>query len=283
MCAMPNARPKYLLEHEQEFARLEKQSQEKAYDLKDELGLLLNNKKLFHDRAVLDAGCGSGVLARTIASTHPTCRVTASDISETRIEQARRWDVSLPNLRYGKEDISRMSYPENSFDLIFTRYVIQHLSASARASAAAELFRVLKPGGSAWVVDTDGVFFNLFPISPRLSSYLDIFKNYDGVDMFVGRKIPHVLRQAGFQSISWKIATQNFEGELKDVELGLIKERLDQATDFFSNLFGSEKDGIQFKDDYLSALREPDAVLYYNKFIVSAKKPTDPSTRNSLR
>lgn len=263
----------YALESKKEFARLQEQSHTEAYDLENELGILLKNKKLFKNASILDAGCGSGILARVLASNHPTCQITACDLSKMRLEQASAIKPSLHNIKYEEQNITELTYPSQSFDFAFTRYVMQHIHHEKTEKAMSELFRVLKPGGRIWLVDTDGVFFNLFPTPPRLDESLKKFSACQDVDMFVGRKLPSLLQKAGFTKIQWRIDTFNFTGESKKTEIKMIQDRFENGMNFFTRLFHSEKAAQTFKKDYLEALNHPESVLFYNKFIIAAQRP----------
>jgi SAM-dependent methyltransferase len=46
-------------------------------------------------------------------------------------------------------DAARLSFPDNAFDFIFSSLVFEHISDVPRA--AAEINRVLRPGGTAWI------------------------------------------------------------------------------------------------------------------------------------
>jgi tRNA A58 N-methylase Trm61 len=65
----------YELEHHTEFDRLEKQATIATYDYRSELsGLQIENGAV-----ILDAGCGSGVVSRYLASLDRTSTVVACD------------------------------------------------------------------------------------------------------------------------------------------------------------------------------------------------------------
>ena len=75
----------YIMENEREVARLEAMLKQRAYQPSTEV-VKLSFKA---GQRVLDAGCGSAMLARYIADTYPGTRVDACDLSDVRIAQAR--------------------------------------------------------------------------------------------------------------------------------------------------------------------------------------------------
>lgn len=67
-----------------------------------------------------------------------------------RRELARQLYVqALPDLDIREMDATRMTFPDNRFDLVFSRTVFQHIAKPA--AAFAEIARVLRPGGCAFV------------------------------------------------------------------------------------------------------------------------------------
>jgi SAM-dependent methyltransferase len=69
---------------------------------------------------------------------------TAVDLFEREIVQ---WTAVDPDLRMGVEDATRLSFPDESFDACLCVSVIEHVPGEGDATAMAEMWRVLRPGG----------------------------------------------------------------------------------------------------------------------------------------
>ncbi len=102
---------------------------------------------------LLDAGCGTGEVARQLAMrVGQGGSVTAVDNSALMIEVAGSRDkAGLVEYRTG--DITGLDFPDGHFDGVHTERVLQHLSDPE--AAIKELIRVTRPGGRVCVVDTD--------------------------------------------------------------------------------------------------------------------------------
>lgn len=61
--------------------------------------------------------------------------------------------------------------------------------------------------------------------------------------------------------------------EALQTEIELIEQRFALTLPTFAELLGTEKRAREFQSSYLAALREPGSVLFYNKFVVSGRKP----------
>lgn len=96
---------------------------------------------------VLDFGCGVGRLTRAFASRFQTCY--GVDISERMIENAQRLNQEYANCHFRVNTVDNLSiFPDNSFDLIYTHLVLQHVpDRSTIKSYIAEFVRTLKVGG----------------------------------------------------------------------------------------------------------------------------------------
>jgi ubiquinone/menaquinone biosynthesis C-methylase UbiE len=97
---------------------------------------------------LLDAGCGTGMMALRIAARCPGCAVHGIDISPKMIAVARREAENqglTVDFRVGS--ITDLPYPGDSFDVVTTNIMYHHLDLAEKRQAVAEIARVLKPGG----------------------------------------------------------------------------------------------------------------------------------------
>jgi demethylmenaquinone methyltransferase/2-methoxy-6-polyprenyl-1,4-benzoquinol methylase/phosphoethanolamine N-methyltransferase len=97
---------------------------------------------------LLDAGCGTGMMALRIAAQHPNCTAHGVDISPKMIAVARR-DAEGQGLAVNFQvgSITDLSYPDDFFDVVITNIMYHHLDLAEKRQAVNEIARVLKPGG----------------------------------------------------------------------------------------------------------------------------------------
>ena len=110
--------------------------------------MLRQNLPAAGDRA-LDVGCGTGVLARTLATSFRT--VVGIDLSIAMVAAARRQSTHVGNLHFVAADVAKylQSVP-SSFDCITAFAVLHHLDV---ASVLPALATALRPGGTLLIVD----------------------------------------------------------------------------------------------------------------------------------
>ena len=99
--------------------------------------------------AFLDAGCGDGRYFAALAGELPE-RVAGVDISERILETARQQAPAGAELR--QANLEQLPFDDGAFDLVLSTQVIEHVLDPPLA--AAELARVLRPGG-VLVLSTD--------------------------------------------------------------------------------------------------------------------------------
>lgn len=87
---------------------------------------------------VLELGCGNG---KTLSALVGRCEAVGLDHSMNALSSC----PSGPSLVRG--DVLRLPFRDGSFDTVLMHHLLQHLMADERATAAAEAFRVLRPGG----------------------------------------------------------------------------------------------------------------------------------------
>lgn len=102
-------------------------------------------------KSALDVGCGTGRWTELLAARGADA--VGVDRSETMLAEARR---RRPGLDFRRMGATELAFPDDSFDLATVVTVVQHLQAADQALAAAEIARVVKPGGYVLAVDRVG-------------------------------------------------------------------------------------------------------------------------------
>ncbi|WP_338031441.1 class I SAM-dependent methyltransferase [Diaminobutyricibacter tongyongensis] len=108
-------------------------------------------------RTAIDLGCGTGVIAASLARARPGIHVIATDQSAAAVASAR--ETMLANGVADRVDVVRddalSAQPASSAELIVVNPPF-HIGAAVHAGAALKLFddaaRVLEPGGELWAV-----------------------------------------------------------------------------------------------------------------------------------
>lgn len=112
-------------------------------ELDSALALATKHHLLVGRSSALDLGCGVGRITQALANHFDS--VVGVDISEAMIAQAVRLNRHGDRCRYFSGDLSR--FPDNTFDLAFSVYVIQHVPTSMQGEFLRELVRVIRPNG----------------------------------------------------------------------------------------------------------------------------------------
>lgn len=101
--------------------------------------------------SALDVACSvggfTGILKNSLKAFG---QITGIDTSETAIAQAKE-NFPEEKIRFALMDAARMTYPDESFELVSCAFSLHHLPNPA--AALAEIRRVLKPGGSVLFVE----------------------------------------------------------------------------------------------------------------------------------
>ncbi len=93
----------------------------------------------------LNLGTGEGDYDRMLAGY--CSELIGCDVNEEDLVHARSLNAGVMNLRYEVNNALELSYPDNSFDLIVSCEVIEHVGQPEKM--VQEMYRVMKPGGVA--------------------------------------------------------------------------------------------------------------------------------------
>lgn len=144
--------------------------------------------------AVLDVACGTGTLVilakKSVGRSGTVCGVDASPemLARARSKAAR----ASVEIRFENAAAQALPFAEASFDLALGTMMLHHLGRAARRELAAELRRVVKPGGRVFLVDFAK------PKAKRMAVAAHFRHRHGHVDL---AEIVGLLEGAGFQII----------------------------------------------------------------------------------
>ncbi|MBI5346514.1 MAG: methyltransferase domain-containing protein [Chlamydiae bacterium] len=197
---------------------------------------LLSLLELKPNQTVLDVGCGIGGTAFYISKNY-SASVKGIDLSKNMIGIAfqRASILNIDKVSFDIGDISKIDYPENSFDVIFCRDTIRHVRD--KDSLLKKFNSWLKPKGKLLIAD---YCCDTNEKSEHFKNYI-AKRNYYLLDP---KSSLQVIENAQFQNICVKDKTDDF------VKL-LIKEKneLEQNKKSFIDEF-SKEDYMEIKNGW---------------------------------
>lgn len=98
----------------------------------------------------LDLACGTGDICFLLANQYPNAAITGVDLTEDMLVLARRAN-RYPHVTFEKGDMAQLNVPDASVDIVTGGYALRN--APDLAVTIAEIYRVLKPGGTAAFLD----------------------------------------------------------------------------------------------------------------------------------
>jgi ubiquinone/menaquinone biosynthesis C-methylase UbiE len=152
---------------------------------------------------LIDIACGPGVVAAALAPN--AASILAFDATEAMLDKAkaRCAKAGLRNVEFKSGDAERLPFADGEFDGAVTRAAVHHFSEPQRAFA--EMFRVLRPGGTAVIAD---VISSEDTDESRLHNAIERLRDPSHVRMLPASELKSAVRQAGFRDLeatTWDI------------------------------------------------------------------------------
>jgi SAM-dependent methyltransferase len=225
---------------------------------------------------ILDAGCGSGSMAREIAKATPGSVVVGIDLRDKYIDYARRRAEAdgLRNLAFETGDVRELPFANGAFDIIWTKYLLQWVADPMRAMR--EFARVLKPGGLLVSANFDGFAVTHEPPDPAIQPMTEFVFN-SLVDPFIDRKMAGMCRNCGLTDIDAKMETDRVFtviGKIDPERRRNWEIQWSGARNRTAELLGSQALADAFIEKFIAYQDRPDTPTYCTLYIVSARKPS---------
>jgi ubiquinone/menaquinone biosynthesis C-methylase UbiE len=186
---------------EGESARLQRQADELAADS----AALLDHVGLRSGQAAIDLGCGPrGILDLLADRVGPAGRVVGLDADPVHVAMAAQF-VAERGLRWVDvvaADARSTGLPTGSFDVVHARTLL--VNVPKPADAAAEMVRLVRPGGWVASMEPDTEYALCYPPHPafdRLGEIFTVVFSRNGADPWIGRRAGELFRAAGLAEV----------------------------------------------------------------------------------
>jgi len=183
--------------------------------------------------ALLDVGCGPGTITADLARILVDGSVVGVDRSEEVVARANEENraFGLANLSFEVGDVYGLHFPDESFDVVYSHQVLQHLSRPVEALG--EMRRVLKPGGLLAVREADFGGFIWSPSDPLLDRWMAVYHELtrrNGAEADAGRMLKGWVRAAGLRELTVTSSTWTYESDVERAWWGgLWSDRVTQS------------------------------------------------------
>lgn len=259
----------YVLDTEVECDRLERQG------LLHGRERVLEHVSLPQGSRFLDAGSGSGWVARTVAATFPQSSIIGIDLNPTYVDYARRLGQAegLDNLTFVAGDLQVLPFDDGSFDQVWSQFVLYFVPDPE--AVLREFRRVTKPGGLVCVAFHDEPLGRLDPPDPELDEAGRRIRQAI-LGKFESRQVPMMFQRAGLVDVDVEIETDQIYtsiGSITAERRRNVEEMLSGPIRKFSYLFGSAEGAERFLARRLAYLDRPDTSSITAYWVVKGRVP----------
>ena len=256
-----------------EQERLQQQAQQLAHEsswLFDQIGVLTGAR-------VVEVGCGPhGCLELLAERVGPSGHVVGVERSQDAVDLARRLvnERGLNNVEVVCRDARSTELPRASFDFATARLVLVNVPEPQQI--VAEAVALVKPGGWLAFHEADWIAHVCDPPSDAWRRLVELFVAYsdkNGIDPFIGRKLPRLLRDAGLIEVQVNPLIHVYppghgrRGILSDFAENLSQRMLEQK-------LSSERELTQLKTALRHHLDDPNTLVVSHLFLQAwGRKP----------
>ena len=165
---------------------------------------------------VIDVGCGTGAVLRSIRQMRPDLILEGYDIDPAILKIARKKAGNM-NIAFYESSIDRLAIPDQSTKLVLSNMTFHHLTEETKRAALREVRRIVHPDGCFLLCDLSSSSEDQ-PCSSLASRFTRIFE--PSVIPQMNGQLFRLATECGFHTETLRM----FSGKI-----ALIQMRLDQT------------------------------------------------------
>jgi len=256
--------------------------QQQAKDLAHESQSLFDRIGIAAGASVVEIGCGpQGCLELLSACVGPAGHVVGVERSEDAVRMARGLieERALTNVDVLCRDARSTGLPRDAFDLATSRLVL--VNVPDPRAIAAKAVALVKPGGYLAFHEADWIAHVCDPPLDAWTKLVDLFVAYSesaGIDPFVGRKTPRLLREAGLLDVGSNAFVHVYpHGHTRH---NILADFVDNLSDrLLTGEFVSARELAELKAALRRHLDDPGTLVVSHVYIQAwGRKPLEKST-----
>jgi len=238
--------------------------------------ILLDAYALPRGARVLDVGSGTGEFSAKVAAAHPDWQVLGVELLEASVEFARDKQAALaPRLRFETGDAFALAQPDDTYDLVANRHMVQSVPHVDRILA--ELVRVTKPGGHVHLLAEDYTMLHFMsgPLDPDVlwrKGPVE-FSERTGTDSRIGRRAWTLMRAAGLIDVRVDYVTVDTVRVPRRVFADIITAWRDGYVQALATSEWPAETVRQHFDEVIGSILNPEHYAVWQLPIVSGVKP----------
>jgi ubiquinone/menaquinone biosynthesis C-methylase UbiE len=150
------------------------------------------------DARVIEIGCGTGGVTRTLAQWPGVSEAVGVDPSPVFISKARELGGEISNLAFEEADGRSLPFGDQSFDVVVIHTTMCHVPGPE--GLVTEAFRVLRPNG--WLAVFDGDYATATVATgdfDPLEACIEAFRGAFLHDQWLLRRLPALIQSGGFE------------------------------------------------------------------------------------
>jgi SAM-dependent methyltransferase len=157
-------------------------------------------------QTILEVGCGVGAQISVLLRRWPKAKLIGVEPSPAQIERAKvllASPIAQGRVTLHQAPGDHLPLSDNSVDAACVFWVFEHVPDAV--PILREILRVLKPGGVLYTTEVFDQALHIYPPCPATQMYFAAFMRLQsefGGDPNIGVRMPGLLAEAGFQTIS---------------------------------------------------------------------------------